>query len=415
MIRISTNMNNDSMQYYLKRRDFKTADLQSKMATGRKINNLSDDPLAAAHLTRVKSGITRMEQYQKNASMLEGRYNQAEGQLSNAFELLHRLKELAVQASNGILDADQRGAIAYEVDELLNELVNISNAKGENDIPLFAGSDTSDSPFIASKGKKPGFNHEVITSIDYFGSIQKNQVEIDNNSTIDANFVGNDIFWAEKQQIFGANNAAEYIVSEDGKINIDGVEIPLAAGDNIESVIFKINESAASVEASLDPVTNSLIISGSSPHQIWMDEAEGTTMLKDIGILSPVKTRPPANINRDAIVGGGSIFQMAIDFRDTLITNNYSNIATRTLGTLDTALDSMLKSVTDIGSKTNRLQVTAARMEKATLDFTEFESNIGDIDMTKASLDLAIYNHTQKAAYQVAGKILQPTLLDYLR
>lgn len=415
MRRISTNMNNDSMQYYLKRRDFKTADLQSKMASGRKLNNLSDDPLAAAHLTRIKSGITRMEKYQKNASMLEGRYNQAEGQLSHAFDLLHRLKELAVQASNGTLDGDQRSAIASEVNEVLNELVNISNATGENDIPLFAGSDTSGSPFIASQSKMPGFNQEVITNIDYFGSIQKNQVEIDNNSTIDANFVGNDLFWAEKQHIFGANNAAEYIVEADGVINIDGVEIPLSAGDNIQSVIYKINAAPAPVEATLDPVTNSLVITGSSPHQIWMDEAEGTTILKDIGILSKVNTRPPSNLNRDALVGGGSIFQVAIDFRDTLITNNYSMIATRTLGSLDTALDSMLKSVTDLGAKTNRLQVTASRMEKATLDFTEFESQIGDIDMTKASLDLAIYNHTQKAAYQVAGKILQPTLLDYLR
>ena len=57
MDRVSTNMTNDDMQYYLQLRNSQMNTLQNQMAEGTKIKNLRDDPVSAAHSVKYLSKI----------------------------------------------------------------------------------------------------------------------------------------------------------------------------------------------------------------------------------------------------------------------------------------------------------------------------------------------------------------------
>lgn len=415
MRRISTDMHRTDMTFQMGRREFNVSELQNKMTKGRRINNLRDDPIAASQSVRLQSAMTRQSQFQKNIGYVDGRYREVESYMQDVTNIFHRLREIAIQAANGTYSQEERNYMAAEANELLNELVRISNTIGDSGIALFGGNDTKGEPFILTEGRVSGMDHSVITSVIYTGAVDTNPVKISDNSVIEGNFAGNKMFWAENQDIFGAVDATGYVVREDSEITLDGKRIELKQGDTVQSIITRINNSDTAVKASLDPVTNNLVLSTTSPHQIWIDEPQDQRVLKDLGIIAETGSKPPTNIHPDAMVAGGSLFDAAINLRDTLLAGDVKAIGGQALGSIDQGFDTLLKNIADIGAQTRRMEITAGRLDKLSVDYAMTESRIGDLDMTGAIMELRMYEATQKASYQVAGKILQPTLMDFLR
>jgi flagellar hook-associated protein 3 FlgL len=408
-------MPNADMQYQMRLRDFRMNEMQSSIGSSRRLNNLRDDPIAAAHSTRYQSHVTHLDRYARNIDYAKGEYSLAETSMDQSVQIVQRLRELAVQGSNGTYSKEDMGYMAAEANELLNELVTIGNARSADGRALFGGNDTLDDPFVVMKGRVPGMEGTAITSVNYSGNIVANKTDISENASIDLNFKGNSVFWAEKQQIFAQRDALEYIVSRDSEISIDGTKIALQTGDNVHSIIQKINDSDIAVKASLDPVTNSMTLETTIPHQIWLDEAPDDRVLKDLGILAESGSRPPTNLHKDAVVGGGSLYDMVISLRDSLLAGDGESVGGRILGGLDKSLGTLLYNLSDLGSRSERLDQTYARLDSERLNVISMNAKLTDVDMTEAITNLKMLEYTQKAAYQSASKILDTKLMDFLR
>ena len=115
MDRISTNLPNDNMQFYLRERQRMMEHTQNQIASQTRIQNLRDDPLAAAHATRYRSYTARLERFSENIQTLQDRNRIAEGYIQHATDLLQRGRELAVQASNGTYAPEDLEQMAVEV------------------------------------------------------------------------------------------------------------------------------------------------------------------------------------------------------------------------------------------------------------------------------------------------------------
>ncbi|QEN07203.1 flagellar hook-associated protein 3 [Oceanispirochaeta crateris] len=415
MRRISTNMPNADLQYQMKLRDFKLNEMQSGIGSSRRLNNLRDDPIAAAHSTRYSSHITHLERYSKNIGTAQGEYSLAETSMNQSVQVVQRLRELAVQGSNGTYAKEDMNYMATEVNELLKELVSMGNTRTADGRSLFGGNDTLNDPFVAMKSRVPGIEGAVISEVRYAGNIVANQTEISEGSRIDLNFAGNKVFWAEDQQLFAQRDALDYVVTEDSQISIDGEQINLKSGDNIHGIISRINNSDLSVKASLDPVTNSLTLETTVPHQIWIDEPVDNTVLKDLGLLSETGSRPPDNLHQDVVKGGGSLFDMVIGLRDSLLSGDQEAVGGRILGGIDTSLSNLLNNLSDLGARNERLDQTYARLDSEKLNVISINSKLTGLDMTEAITNLKMLEYTQKAAYQSASKVLQSNLMDFLR
>ncbi|MDA3957025.1 flagellar hook-associated protein 3 [Oceanispirochaeta sp.] len=415
MRRISTNMPNADLQYQMRLRDFKLNEMQSGIGSSRRLNNLRDDPIAAAHSTRYSSHLTHLERYSKNVGTAQGEYSLAETSINQSVQVVQRLRELAVQGSNGTYAKEDMNFMATEVNELLKELVSMGNTISADGRSLFGGNDTMNDPFVSLKGRVPGIEGAVISEVRYAGNIVANQTEISEGSRIDLNFVGNKVFWAEDQQLFAQRDALDYVVTQDSSFSIDGKDINLKIGDNIHGIISKINDSDLAVKASLDPVTNSLTLETTVPHQIWIDEPVDNRVLKDIGILSETGSRPPENLHKDVVTGGGSLFDMVIGLRDSLLAGDQEAVGGRILGGIDNSLNNLLNNISDLGARNERLDHTFARLDSEKLNVQAINSQLTDLDMTEAITNLKMLEYTQKAAYQSASKILQSNLMDFLR
>ena len=415
MKRISTNMPNNDMSYYMRLREWKMNELQNKMAGQTRLKNLRDDPLAAGHATRYQSKIVRLERFVDNISKIRGDLSLAEGNIRSGLDILQRIRELTVQGANGIYDDQQMAYMAEEVDQLLREMVEIANSVDGKGNYIFSGHRSKIEPFRLTTGRVEGSRDaEVITSVQYVGDNGRNRGEIDEMATLDFRLPGNYVFWAERQQIYSSVEALNYRVQSDSLISIDGVEIQLKEGDNLYAIIDKINASEAPVKARLDPVENALALEGTFPHQIWPEDRRGT-VLQDLGIIARGSESPPLNVADSAAAYGGSVFDMVMTVRNGMYQNDLHRIGGDGLRGIDDAIGALAAHLAEIGSKDARLQVTQRRLEYERPEYISFLAKEADLDITEAITDLKMLEHVHQAATGTAARIIRPTLLDFLR
>lgn len=414
MHRISSNMNNMNTQSALRLQESKLNRANNQISSQQKLLNLRDDPIAAGHLVRYQSYLGRVKNFEKNALTLSDEFAVREGYMENSLEIMQRVRELAVTGANGIYNQEDMKNMATEVDELLKALVQNANAIDSDGKSIFAGTNTKATAFDIEMGNVEGSGIPLIQNVRYNGNIDVNQVEVDENKYLINDNAGNKTFWAENQQIFGARDASQWQANRDGIISIDGVEIKISEGDNIYTVISKINKSDAAVKASLDPIRNGLNLETTDARQLWLQDVEGSA-LNELGMIKDASQRPPYNLGDGVRVAGGSMFDAVIAFRNALLSGDQESIGGRVLGVLDQGINSLVTRLAKSGSEYERAQLNATRSSKLALDVTQQISREGDLDYTEAITNLKMLDYTNQATLSNAGKMYSSTLLNYMK
>ncbi len=414
MRRISTNMGTNELQRNMRKQEYRLNKLNQQLGTQQRVQNLRDDPIAAGHLVRYQSYVSRINQFTKNAQTLTDKLTVAEGYIDQSVQIMQRIREMAVQGANGIYSQEDLKNMAVEVDELLKELVQNGNAVNSEGSAIFGGTSTNRTAFDVISGPVDGSSVSYITEVHYNGSIDGNKFEVDENAYIDFVPAGNRIFWAENQQLYSERDATGYRVANDSVISIDGKEIKINAGDNVYSIIAKINNSDVAVKASIDPLTNGLNLSTTDAHQLWLRDESGS-VLNDLGIIKDATQRPPYNLATSTKVSGGSVFDAVIALRNAMLSGDTETIGGKALGAIDQGLDNLITRLAETGAQYERAQQNITRNEKTALDTTSRISREGDVDFSQAVTDLKLLEYVQKATFSTASKLYSTSLLDYMR
>src|SRR5690606_38796697 len=125
---------------------------QTQVTTGRRVNVPSDDPFAAARIAEIGASLGELDQYQTNATLARNRLGFEEEALSGIVDNLQRVRELAVQANNAPLADGDRRAIAAELHERLDALLDVANSVDSSGQYLFAGYKENTRPFALIGG-----------------------------------------------------------------------------------------------------------------------------------------------------------------------------------------------------------------------------------------------------------------------
>ncbi len=414
MQRISSQLNNTDTQYYLRKQEVNQNRLNRQIGSQSKIGSLRDDPIAAGHLVRYESYLGRVNQFEKNAQTLVDQFQVREGYMNQNLQIMQRVRELAVTGANGTYTQDDLKNMAVEVNELLKELIQNANAVGPDGNSLFAGTKTKSLAFDVVLGNVPGANEALIENVKYLGDVNQNKIEVDENAYLQVDNSGNKTFWAEPQKLMAQRDLTSWQSLSDSKINIDGTDIKIKAGDNIFSLIAKINDSGVAVKAEIDPITNGLNLTTTDSHQIWIEDKDGTTMA-ELGIIKDSSQLPPYNIADNVRVSGGSLFDTVISLRDAMFKGDTESIGGRLLGSIDLGLGNLETRIAKNGSDYERAMNNVQRSKTNSLNTTQLVSREGDVDITKAITDLKMMEYVNQATMSNAGKMYSSTLLDYIR
>jgi flagellar hook-associated protein 3 FlgL len=116
------------------------------VSSGKRINNLSDDPVGLAQALNVKSTISNLEQMQRNISTGNSWLVSSESALTHVQDILSETKTLCIQMANATIDSVQRISAAETVQNLFDEIVSLANTNIAGSY-IFSGSKTDTTPF----------------------------------------------------------------------------------------------------------------------------------------------------------------------------------------------------------------------------------------------------------------------------
>jgi flagellin len=200
-----------------------------RLSSGLRINSAADDASGLAIVEKMfaqRQGITTAIQNTQDGVAL---FKVAEGALNQVGKMLSRMEELAVRAANQTLTSSDRGTIKDEVDQLMNQVDTISSDTEYNTLKLLNGGFDSKVSLIASTVNISSGNIKVL-------SVGGNAQNVTN-----ASFIITSIGQAAISSAVGAATAATVRTTAASSIAVNGVEINISAGDNVEAMITKIN------------------------------------------------------------------------------------------------------------------------------------------------------------------------------
>ncbi len=152
---------------------------QRQAISGKRVEKPSDDPAAFGMARGLNASIARSEENLRSVSMGLATLQAADAALSDAGNILNRVRELAVGQANGNLGADERAIAATEVTELRNQMLQLANATF-NGNHIFAG----------YQDNAPAFDAAGI----YQGDTGVRSLEVAPSVRVDSGITGDSVF-----------------------------------------------------------------------------------------------------------------------------------------------------------------------------------------------------------------------------
>lgn len=382
-------------------------ELQRQISTGKKVQYPSDDPIDTDRILDYRQTVKQTQQFSKNVDDMNSAGANVDGVMDTITSLLMRARDLAVRGSNEATETQQnRNAIADELDQILHELVFQSNQKFDGKF-LFGGNKTD--------------------------SISGNAVfEIDNKLKFmaDTTDAGN-AFISMPSFGTGSGNTTQKVAIDNSRVTLTAVSIngtvdagatldpytnqlnlsaPLAAGDEIElefskDVVVKYHGDAGTREVEI-----------SAGAKLGVHYAGASVNPDSMGVFGEY-TGEPTDFK------GVEAFQYLIELRDNLY--KYDDVPgdqdtviadiMRGISDIDTILERINTIRADLGGRMNRLELAKNRLENININTKSLLSAKEDTDMTEAISNMVLTQNIYQAALGVGGRILQMSLLDFLR
>ncbi len=191
--RITINAINNTVLADNQRTISRLATYQEQLSSGKRINQVSDDPGAARSALRYRAESMQTTKYLDNISKGDSFITASDSAMEQMSQVLNDAKSLAVQGANGTQDAASRKALGQSVDSLLTRLVDLANTVHDGRY-LFSGTATFTQPFARSADG---------TTVNYGGNLDTFEVQIGPGSQVNVNQDGNTMF-KQEVDIFGS-------------------------------------------------------------------------------------------------------------------------------------------------------------------------------------------------------------------
>ncbi|MFZ0663297.1 MAG: flagellar hook-associated protein FlgL [Acidobacteriaceae bacterium] len=194
--------------------------LTEELATGVRVNSLSDNPAVAGQNVRLTTQLNADDTFSQTASSVESRLQVGDSALGNVVSQLTSAISLATEANNGTLSASNEEAIAMQLTGIRDEVLSLANSSYMGQF-IFAGSQGGAAPFSIDTTTSPA-------SVSYNGDDDVSYVQTPSGQNIQTNVPGDQIFTAGPDVLgtlndliadFSSGTPAASSVSDLGNLN----------------------------------------------------------------------------------------------------------------------------------------------------------------------------------------------------
>lgn len=195
-MKVTENSTYRLMQTNLDRITNDLQELRYQGATGLKLNKASDDPTAIRPVLTTRTQLSQNERYLETMGVSLDKMQATDGHLGSVENLLQRAKELAISSVNDGMSIDDLDAIASEIAEIRDEMLDSANAQVDGKY-IFAGYAESTIPFIENPAYDPALYDAADSTTwpyTYQGDPNPTELEITPGEYLEVNITGNELF-----------------------------------------------------------------------------------------------------------------------------------------------------------------------------------------------------------------------------
>lgn len=337
------------------------SDLSNQAATQKRITKPSDDPLASTRVLAARTDERGYKQFIQNITQAKSFLEYSEQALGELNEALVRAKELAIaQSTDGGASDETRRITAEEVHQLFSQSVQIANRK-LGDRYIFGGFQTMNQPF-----DKEG---------NYSGDEGDIKIQIHKDAYVGINMPGSKVFLGKG-------------------IEGDGV---IRTSSDTPRTVKELNEYRKE-QQSLE-----------EDQQEQEYDSIQTRGLASVGGVARLGQRDPITDSK-----GLNVFKVLKGLEVSLKTNDKIGVQ-ESLDLLDQSISQVVLARAEMGSRVSSLNATTESLQKAVVDNKAMASQMEDADVFQLVSDINKTESTLKATMETSSKMVERSLLDFLR
>ena len=352
-----------------------------KLSSGLRINRAGDDAAGLAISEKMRGQIRGLTQASRNSADGISMIQTAEGALNETTNILQRMRELAVQASNDTNTTNDRNEIQKEIDALTQEVDRIANNTEFNTQKLL-------------NGNKSGVGGEVVNKAI---AAETGEFKIDLSNVLDENKTLN-IDGVEIKITAAAKNGGTELKNllqaklKDYEVNVDGVNVKKITltqkkASDKEKMSVKFDGLAVKVE----------VKAGVSAKDEEVSEGKA-------------KVQVGANSNQSMSIEIGDMRAKAlniVDERGISLSVLSAEDANKAITAFDAALNEVSSQRANLGAVQNRLEYTISNLDNTAENLTSAESTLRDVDMAKEMMEYSKNNILNQAAQAMISQANQ--------
>jgi len=359
------------------------------LSTGRKYQQISDNPVEVGALMGLNVESSQVTQYKSNLDTANSWLSATETSLTNINTLVSSTAALAEQMATGTYIAQQRAAAAEQVQQYMEEMMQMGNTRYQGHY-LLSGYKIDTEPFAMQsfaiqqpEMQQASAGGTASSSGTYTGT---------SSATYMVEIVSS-----------GATGVAEYRVSEDGgqtwTTGTTSTDEDLGNGVHVNFI-------GTSNWVAGDRFTISV-------YQPISYQGDNNTLDLGIGQNSRLAV---STVGSEAVGGAGGandLFQIMARLKSNLEANDAGEVGAR-LEELRNYQAHLTTTIAGVGAALNRVDVKQNAYDSLQEELTTSIANKGDTDIVEASTALATRQLAYQAALQAATKIMSMSLMDYL-
>lgn len=287
---------------------------QNQLATGRRMNKISDDPVGLLSVLSARSKLNKVTTNTAAVDDARSWLDQNESSINEINEVVNVAYENAIRASNGTMDETDRDSIATLIEQMKEHVVQLGNTT-YGDRYIFGGYNTTQPPFTVDSGT---------------GKLLYNGKPLDSLTAADiADFQSQHISYSTGEGV-------------DTQVSFTGIDLLGSGAGNLYNVLDDLQKKLA------DPASTTDQILASLPDLMSQQQ-------------------------------------------------------------------NLLSRIAEVGGKQNRLNVMQTSLDSNDINYSTLLSKNEDIDQAEVTMQFKMAEAIYRASLDVGSRVIQPSLVDFMR
>ena len=352
-----------------------------KLSSGLRINRAGDDAAGLAISEKMRGQIRGLTQASRNSADGISMIQTAEGALNETTNILQRMRELAVQASNDTNTTSDREEIQKEINALTEEVDRIANNTEFNTQKLLNGSKSGEEGDLVRE--------EVTAQIGEFTISLNKDLAAGDRLVIDGKFIKfdtNDVVDKDTIQAKLEPILEGYDITVTDKKNIKLVQ---KVGTDKDEFKVKLNGADTGFKTTIK---------------------DGVTARAEEYSEGKVSVQVGANASQSMSIEIGDMRAQALKIvndKGRGLSVETAQSANEAITAFDAALNAVSSQRANLGAVQNRLEYTISNLDNTAENLTSAESTLRDVDMAKEMMEYSKNNILNQAAQAMISQANQ--------